>query len=298
MRRNVYNSPNIPNGNQDPNSNDGTGGLPTSPNGDGTGGLPESWQQGSPSPSDNPPPRLTAQQMREQQRIEYQIREDRRRPLEASNGQAGGTEQRWGNGAGAFARVVRPRFDLSLNPEPRDEMPVDQDTQPIGNQNDMGQEDARSRNVNDQENLNELAMNQTTTQTEVRSIFQEQMQIHNQAMQQHQQEMQQHHRAMQQHQQAMQDTNQQTQRVLDETREILHQIQEQANRSSTPIDHINLQGAPSTPPNQIVPIRLTHEQIQQNQQINRNAENMGMIPRGPKEDQSGNEEGRGGGKGR
>ena len=106
MRRNVYNSPNIPNGNQDPNSNDGTGGLPTSPNGDGTGGLPESWQQGSPSPSDNPPPRLKMEEMREQQRIEYQIREDRRRPLEASNGQAGGTEQQLG-----YFRRVRQRID-------------------------------------------------------------------------------------------------------------------------------------------------------------------------------------------
>ena len=297
MRRNVYNSPNIPNGNQDPNSNDGTGGLPTSPNGDGTGGLPESWQQRSPSPSDNLPPRLTMEEMRKQQRIENQIMEDRRRPLEPSNGQAGGTEQRWGNGAGAFPRVVRPRFDLSLNPEPRDEMPVDQDTQPIGDQNDMRQ-DARSNNVQDQRSFNELAMNQTNTQTEVRIIFEEQMQIHNQEMRLHQLAMQQHQREIQRLQQEMQDTNHQTQEVLNQTREILHQIQEQANRSSTPIDHINLQGAPSTPPNQIVPIRLTHEQIQQNQQINRNAENMGMIPRGPKEDQSGNEEGRGGGKGR
>ena len=287
MRRNVYNSSNSPNDNTDSNQNDGTGGLP--------GG----WQSRSQSPSDNLQPRLTMEEMLEQQRIANQIREDRRRRLEPSNGQAGGTEQRWGNGAGAFARAVRPRFDLSLNPEPRDEMPVDQDIQPIGNQNDMGQEDARSRNVNDQENLNELAMNQTATQTEVRSIFQEQMQIHNQERQQHQQAMQQHLRAMQQHQLAIQDTNLQIQGVLNQTREILDQIQGQADRSSTPVDHINLQEPPLTPPNQIVPIRLTHEQaMQQNQQINRNAENMGMIPRGPKEDQSGNEEGRGGGKGR
>ena len=285
MRRTVYNSPNSPD-NQDSNQNDGTGGLP--------GG----WQLRSPSERHNLPPELTREEMREQQRIENQIREYRRRRLEPSNGQAGGTEQRWGNGAGAFPRVVRPRFDLSLNPEPRDEMPVDQDTQPIGNQNDMGQEDARSNNVQDQRSFNELAMNQTNTQTEVRIIFEEQMQIHNQEMRLHQLAMQQHQREIQRLQQEMQDTNHQTQEVLNQTREILHQIQEQANRSSTPIDHINLQGAPSTPPNQIVPIRLTHEQIQQNQQINRNAENMGMIPRGPKEDQSGNEEGRGGGKGR
>lgn len=61
MRRNVYNSPNSPNGNQDPNSNDG-------------GGLPEGWQPRSPSPSDNLPPRLTMEEMREQRAIEEQIR--------------------------------------------------------------------------------------------------------------------------------------------------------------------------------------------------------------------------------
>ena len=97
MRRIVYNSPNSPD-NQDSNQNDGTG------------GLPEGWQPRSPSPSDNLQPRLTMEEMREQQRIENQIREDRRRRLEPSNGQAGGTEQQWGNGAGAFDRSVRSKI--------------------------------------------------------------------------------------------------------------------------------------------------------------------------------------------
>ena len=94
MKRNVYNRPNSPNDNTDSNQNDGTG------------GLPEGWQPRSPSPSDNLQPRLTMEEMREQQIIENQIREDRRRPLEPSNGQAGGTEQQLGD-----FRRVKPRID-------------------------------------------------------------------------------------------------------------------------------------------------------------------------------------------
>ncbi len=105
MRRTVYNSPNSPD-NQDSNQNDGTGGLPTSPSNDGTGGLPEGWRSRSPSERHNLPPELTREEMREQQRIANQIREDRRRPLEASNGQAGGTEQQLG-----YFRRVRQRID-------------------------------------------------------------------------------------------------------------------------------------------------------------------------------------------
>ena len=99
MSRNVYNSPNSPD-NQDSNQNDGTG------------GLPEGRQPRSSSPSDNLPPRLTMEEMHEQKRIENQIREDRRRRFVGpSNGQAGGTERQWGDGAGAFTRAVRQRND-------------------------------------------------------------------------------------------------------------------------------------------------------------------------------------------
>ena len=265
MRRTVYNSPNNPDDNQYSNSNDGTGGLPISQSDDGTGGLPEGWRR-STSPSDNPSPRLTTEEILEQQRIENKIRENnRRRRLEPSNGQAGGTENQWGNSAGAFSRSVRPRIDSSqqcyLNFEPNGPIPVNQDPNPIGDQNDM-QQDTRSNNVQNQGSFNELAMDQTTTQKEVRSIFEEQIQIHNQAMQQHQQ--------------AMQYTNHQIREVLNETRVILDQIQVHADRPLTPIGHINLQEALSTPPNQIVPIRPVL--------VNRNPEKMGRESQGGRED--------------
>jgi hypothetical protein len=94
MRRTVYNSPND---NQDSNQNDRTG------------GLPEGWQPRSPSPSENLPPRLTIQELREQQAIQDKInQENRRRFAGPSNGEAGGA---MGGGAeGAFERYVRPRM--------------------------------------------------------------------------------------------------------------------------------------------------------------------------------------------
>jgi hypothetical protein len=88
MRRSVYSSQNSPDDNKN----------------DGTGGLPQDRQPRSPSPSDNPPPRLTEQQMRVQREIEDQIyRENRVRFAGPSNGEAGGTERQ----LEGFRRVKR-----------------------------------------------------------------------------------------------------------------------------------------------------------------------------------------------
>jgi hypothetical protein len=105
-RRSVYNSQN-PNNQNSPNNQD-------SNQNDGSGGLPEGWQPRSPSPSDNLPPRLTIQELQEQQAIQDKInQENTRRFARPSNGQAGGAMGDGAGGramgAGAFERYVRPR---------------------------------------------------------------------------------------------------------------------------------------------------------------------------------------------